>query len=143
MAAESNRKQIAALPFRIAAGGLAEVLLVTSRETGRWIIPKGWPMKSRKPHEAAAQEALEEAGVKGSVRKEPIGQYVYWKRKSDHFVLCRVDVFPLEVSEQLPTWREKGQRDARWFSPEDAAHHILEPDLASLILGLQDHLSKA
>ena len=93
-------------------------------------------MKSRKPHEAAAQEALEEAGVKGSVRKEPIGQYVYWKRKSDHFVLCRVDVFPLEVSEQLPTWREKGQREARWFSPEDAAHHILEPDLASLILGL-------
>ena len=58
-------------------------------------------------------------------------------------MLCRVDVFPLEVSEQLPTWREKGQREARWFSPEDAAHHILEPDLASLILGLQDHLSKA
>ena len=76
-------------------------------------------------------------------RPPALGRYVYWKRKSDHFVLCEVDVFPLQVSAQLEDWREKGQREARWFTPEDAAYRILELDLASLILGLPDHLSEA
>lgn len=140
---KDDQKQIAALPFRMGAEGRPEVLLVTSRETGRWIVPKGWPMKNLKPHEAAAQEAYEEAGVRGAISKQAIGRYVYWKRKSNHFILCHVDVFPLRVTEQLATWREKGQRETRWFTPEDAAYHILEPDLAALILRLPAHLQEA
>jgi 8-oxo-dGTP pyrophosphatase MutT (NUDIX family) len=113
---------------------------VTSRETKRWLIPKGWPMKGKKPHKAAAQEAVEEAGVKGEIKPKPLGHYDYWKRRAAHFDLCRVDVYPLEVSKQLSSWREKGQRDARWFEVEEAAHQVLEPALAQLILSLPESL---
>ena len=134
------RQQIAALPYRIADHGLIEVLLVTSRETGRWIIPKGWPMKNKKPHKAAAQEAAEEAGVKGTVAKTAIGRFRYWKRRTRDFVLCEVNVYPLKVSKQLKTWPERGQREVRWFSPEEAALHIDEPELAALVRDLPGHL---
>jgi 8-oxo-dGTP pyrophosphatase MutT (NUDIX family) len=127
--------QVAALPFRV-NDGRVEVLLVTSRETKRWLIPKGWPMKGKKPHKAAAREAEEEAGVKGSVKAQPIGHYDYWKRRTQHFDLCRVDVYPLQVSKQLKAWKEKGQRDARWFAVDEAAHHVMEPALADIILTL-------
>src|SRR5271154_6680552 len=102
--------QVAALPLRFDTGGVARVLLVTSRETGRWIIPKGWPMKGRARQEAAATEAREEAGLVGRPSKKPIGTYSYFKRGSAHFDICRVDVFLLEVDRQLKRWKEKGQR---------------------------------
>jgi 8-oxo-dGTP pyrophosphatase MutT (NUDIX family) len=136
---KSELCQVAALPFRV-KDGRVEVLLVTSRETKRWLIPKGWPMKGKKPHKAAEQEAVEEAGVKGDIKPEPLGHYDYWKRRAAHFDLCRVAVYPLEVSKQLKSWREKGQRDARWFAVEDAAHQVLEPALADLILSLPEHV---
>jgi 8-oxo-dGTP pyrophosphatase MutT (NUDIX family) len=138
-APKERHSQVAALPFRI-KDGKVEVLLVTSRETKRWLIPKGWPMKGKKPHKAAAQEAAEEAGVKGDIKQKPIGHYDYWKRRAAHFDLCRVDVYPLEVSKQLSSWREKGQRDARWFEVEEAAHQVLEPALAELIRSLPEHV---
>ena len=97
---QEELSQVAALPFRIKDGKI-EVLLVTSRETKRWLIPKGWPMKGKKPHKAAAQEAEEEAGVKGEIKNKPLGSYDYWKRRAAHFDLCRVNVYPLEVSKQL------------------------------------------
>ena len=134
------RQQIAALPYRIGDHGQVEVLLVTSRDTGRWVIPKGWPMKNKKPHKAAAQEAVEEAGVKGSVSNTPIGRYVYWKRRTRDFVLCEVNVYPLRVLKQLKTWPEQGQRQLRWFTPDEAAHQIEEPDLAELIRELPQHV---
>ena len=134
------RQQIAALPYRIGNEGALEVLLVTSRETGRWIIPKGWPMKNKKPHKAAAQEAVEEAGVKGTVASTPVGRYRYWKRRTRDFVLCEVNVYPLEVSKQLKTWPERGQRDVRWFTPDEAALHIDEPELAALVRDLPQRL---
>ena len=113
---------------------------MTSRDTGRWVIPKGWPMKNKKPHKAAAQEAVEEAGVKGSVSNTPIGRYVYWKRRTRDFVLCEVNVYPLRVLKQLKTWPEQGQRQLRWFTPDEAAHQIEEPDLAELIRELPQHV---
>ncbi|MET0744045.1 MAG: NUDIX hydrolase [Microvirga sp.] len=134
--------QVAALPFRIVDGAV-EVLLVTSRETKRWLIPKGWPMKGRKPHKAAAREAEEEAGVKGRIEGKPLGHYTYWKRRIVHFDLCRVDVYPLEVSKQLKSWKEKGQREARWFKVEEAADAVLEPALAWLIHRLPERIEKA
>jgi 8-oxo-dGTP pyrophosphatase MutT (NUDIX family) len=109
------RAQIAALPWRRDAESGIEVMLVSSRETKRWIIPKGWPIKGMKPHQAAAIEAMEEAGLEGKIEKEP------------------VDVYPLKVSKQRKSWPEKGQRVTRWFTAEDAADNVFEEELAALI----------
>ena len=129
------RAQVGALPVRRNHDG-TEVLLVTSRETRRWIIPKGWPMKGRKDHEAAAREAAEEAGVTGKVRKHPIGAYTYQKRLANRVELCRVMVYLLEVESQLSSWSERDQRKRQWFSLGQAADVVSEPKLASLILAL-------
>ena len=127
------RSQIAALPWRHGKKGL-EILLVSSRETKRWIIPKGWPMKGRKPHAAAAQEAKEEAGLLGKIVKEPIGHFHYVKNMRDGAAqLCRVDVFPLEVEKQRKSWPERDQRITRWFALEEAAELVREPELIALI----------
>jgi 8-oxo-dGTP pyrophosphatase MutT (NUDIX family) len=125
--------QFAALPYR-KVDGATQVLLATSRDTGRWVIPKGWPMKNRKPHEAAAQEALEEAGLKGKPGKKPVGSYQYWKRLKEHFVLVTVLVFPLEVTRQLKSFREAGVRRLEWVSPLEAARRVDEAGLASILL---------
>ncbi|MFE1603325.1 NUDIX hydrolase [Methylobacterium sp. ID0610] len=127
-------QQVAALPVRPTPDGDLEVLLVTSRETRRWIVPKGWPMKGRKPHRAAAIEACEEAGVIGPISKTPVGFYTYAKRLPDGGALpCRVAVYCLTVTKQLATWPEKGQRDVQWVSSEAAAVLVDEPELADLI----------
>ena len=126
------RLQYAALPFRLTPR--REVMLVSSRETKRWVIPKGWPMKGRKPHSAAAQEALEEAGLVGKIEKIALGSYHYIKlMRNGAGILCRVDVFPLEVQRQLKNWRERDERITRWFPVEDAAEAVREPELARLI----------
>lgn len=128
------RRQVGALPFRFGRDGKPKILLVTSRESRRWVIPKGWPMKGRKPFEAAAREAYEEAGLRGAIGKRPIGHYLYQKRlKNLDAVLCQVKVFPLEVRKQLKHFPEENQRDLRWFSPADAAEAVSEPGLAALI----------
>src|SRR5512145_805842 len=108
-APERARAQVAALPIRRAEDGALEVLLVTSRTTRRWIVPKGWPIKGLKDHDAAAREALEEAGVIGKVRKKPFGRYNYWKRMPDHFQLCNVTLYLLQVERQLEQWAEREQ----------------------------------
>jgi 8-oxo-dGTP pyrophosphatase MutT (NUDIX family) len=127
------RLQYACLPYRV-RGGQVEFMLVTSRETKRWVIPKGWPMEGKKPHASAAREALEEAGLLGQVGREPVGSYLYQKRlKGGTAVLCRVDVFPLAVKSQRKHWPEKGQRTLRWFSGEEAAESVDELELRDLI----------
>jgi 8-oxo-dGTP pyrophosphatase MutT (NUDIX family) len=129
-----KRVQYAALPFRRRPAAGTEVLLVTSRQTGRWIIPKGWPIKRKAPYAAAAQEALEEAGVVGRVRRRSIGSYQYEKRlKNGGAILCKVQVFPLEVERQQRTWAEKGKRKVKWFSPDKAAATVDEVVLRNII----------
>ena len=124
--------QYAALPYRRADE--LEILLVTSRETRRWVIPKGWPMKGRKPHAAAAQEALEEAGVLGRIEKQPMGFYQYYKRLAGGLERrCVVQVFPLEVERQLERWPEQHERESRWFSADLAAAAVDEAELSDLI----------
>jgi 8-oxo-dGTP pyrophosphatase MutT (NUDIX family) len=93
-------------------------------------------MKGRKDHQAAAIEALQEAGVAGKIRKRPIGAFTYQKRLIDRVEPCRVMVYILDVEKQLASWREKDQRRRKWFSQREAAERIAEPALASLILGL-------
>ena len=127
------RAQIAAMPVRRLASGAPEVMLVTSRTTQRWIVPKGWPIKGLTPAEAAAREAFEEAGLIGRILPEPAGRYTYWKRMSDHFILCDVTLYLLEVDRQLDTWPEQAQRRSQWFSLDDAADLVDEPELATAL----------
>jgi 8-oxo-dGTP pyrophosphatase MutT (NUDIX family) len=113
---QEPRVQFAALPFRLVEERL-EVLLITSRETRRWIIPKGWAEKGTKPHTMAAREAFEEAGVRGKVGKLPYGSYRYEKRLTEkRSVECQVTVFLLEVEQEMEDWPEKGERERRWLS---------------------------
>ena len=133
--------QYAALPFRLSGDDAIEIMLITSRETRRWILPKGWPIKGLKPHETAACEAFEEAGLIGRIMKRAIGSFQYQKRlKEGNSVTCEVEVFPLEVRQQRETWPEQHQRDGRWFSLPDAAALVEELDLSKTILELEAHM---
>lgn len=133
--------QIAALPWRIREGRL-EVLIITTRETRRWTIPKGWPMKGRTDPEAARIEAEQEAGVVGKTAKKPIGRYTYWKRREARFDLVRVVVHALEVTGSLETWKEMTQRELRWVVPKDAAIVVDEPELATLLRAFPKKVAK-
>ena len=93
-------------------------------------------MKGLKPHEAAAQEALEEAGLIGAIEKTPIGRYVYFKRREAHFDVCEVDVYLLNVERQAKTWRERGERQTEWFTLEEAAELVQEAGMAAILRDL-------
>lgn len=130
-------RQVAAIPFRLGEDGGIEVMLVTSRETKRFIVPKGWPMKGKSGRKAAAIEAEQEAGVTGKTLKEPAGTYSYWKRLAAGFVRVDVTVYLLAVTEERTDWRERRTRQRAWLSPRDAASLIDEPELATLLATLQ------
>jgi 8-oxo-dGTP pyrophosphatase MutT (NUDIX family) len=131
-------RQYAALPYRRRATGGIEVMLITSRDTGRWIIPKGWPEPELAPGHSAAQEAMEESGLVGKVSSKSIGRYRYSKRLEDGSTLsCSVDVFALEVEKQLRSWPERDQRRTRWFKPQEAAEAVQEPELAAIFRNLK------
>lgn len=132
-ASTGARMQYGALCWRESGAGL-EVLLITSRDTGRWIIPKGWPMSGIAPEAAAAQEAWEEAGVEGTVNPLCLGRYGYQKGISDSAqVPCAVAVYGLKVQRLAEKYPEASERTRRWFRPEDAAGLVAEAELARLI----------
>ena len=130
------RQQYAALCYRMKKKqGLLEVLVATSRDTGRWVIPKGWPMADKKAHQVAEREAFEEVGVKGKVEKEPLGYYSYQKTLANGLKIpVRVQVHALEVTECLKSFPEKGSRRLEWISCEEAATRVNEPELKTLFL---------
>jgi 8-oxo-dGTP pyrophosphatase MutT (NUDIX family) len=131
------RVQYAALPYRQKGRSSTEVLLVTSRDTGRWIIPKGWPLKGKRPHKAAAREAHEEAGVVGKINRRAIGSFSYAKRlKSGRVIVCEVKVFGLEVKQQEKSWPEKGEREVMWLSRTKAAKTVGDRALGAIIRAL-------
>lgn len=125
------------MPYRTEGTGIdapVRVLLVTSRGTRRWVIPKGNLTNGISAHAAAALEAEEEAGVRGLVCPTPIGSYRYRKRRANGASLMfDVDVFPLAVSQELPEWKESGQRERRWFTLPEAAEAVDESDLRDLM----------
>jgi len=132
-----TKKQYAALPWRYSGAG-REVLLISSRDTGRWVIPKGWPIKGLTPAQTAAREAYEEAGLGGQVSKKPIGAFEYGKRLNNGKVLpTKVEVFALEQMVQHRDWPEQGQRTLRWFSVPEAAEAVEEPELKDIIRKLE------
>jgi len=112
-----------------------EILLVTTRRTRRWIIPKGWPIKGLKPAKSAAREAFEEAGVRGRVAGKSIGRFTYDKQlgETGMRVPCEVRVFPLLVKRQSVTWPELEQRVVQWVAPSRAISLIREPELKALV----------
>lgn len=127
------RVQAAALPWRKTDTGI-EVLLVTSRGTGRWILPKGWPEGRETLWESAAREAMEEAGVEGRMARDELGRYFYGKQTGTGLRWrCEVAVFPLEVQREVKKWPEKKKRTRRWVNLAEACRMVEEPDLAELI----------
>jgi hypothetical protein len=116
-------------------GDRVEVLLITSRDTRRWVVPRGNPIRGCSPAEAAAREAFEEAGIRGVVSMEPLGSYRYEKRRPlGRSVPAEVQIFAMDVTEEFEEWPEMRERERRWFGPKEAAAAVAEPDLASLIL---------
>ena len=131
------KTQVGALAWRYSGGG-REVLLISSRDTGRWVIPKGWPIKGLSLAQSAAREAYEEAGLGGQVSKSPIGEFEYGKRLDNGSVQpCKVDVFALEQMIQHQAWPEQGQRKLQWFPVAEAAEAVQEPGLKTIIRKFQ------
>ena len=132
-------EQIAALPLHWDKKGQVRVLMVTSRDTGRWVMPKGWEMDGKKPWRAAEIEALEEAGARGYIGSEQIGTYSYNKILDDGTALpCTVRVYPMIVEKLKRRWKERKQRKRRWFTPSAAARRVREPELSALLLTLRN-----
>lgn len=135
--------QYGVIPVRRAADGSLEILLITSRDTGRWVVPRGNPIPGKTPAESAAQEAYEEAGIIGSVEPKPIGLYSYEKRRRLGIAVpAVVHLFRMKVAEERDEWPEKGQRERRWFAAEEAAAAVHEDELARLIRRTAQDLSR-
>ena len=114
--------------------GTGRVLLITSRGSGRWIIPKGWPMTGRTLAEAALQEAWEEAGVRTDRPLRELGSYRYRKKQDRGFgIPVEARIFAVEVSGLADKFPEAGQRRRRWFAPAQAADLVDEPELKALL----------
>ncbi|WP_143741534.1 NUDIX hydrolase [Pleomorphomonas diazotrophica] len=116
--------------------------MITTRDSGRWILPKGWPIKGLKRHESAETEAMEEAGLIGSAAQKPIGRFTYVKQFPKRQEKVLVDVFPLAIERQLDDWQEKGQREVRFFNPVDAAALVSDTGVGDLILSFFVDLAK-
>lgn len=129
------RTQFGAICFRVVEGE-TQILMITSRTSRRWIIPKGWPMVDVTPADAAATEAFEEAGVEGKVYNLCLGLYSYVKAvdKGDDLP-CAVSVFPLRVKTVHKVWPESKERTRKWFSLKKAAARVREPELRKIIKG--------
>ncbi|MEA3047950.1 MAG: uncharacterized protein QOJ53_2282, partial [Sphingomonadales bacterium] len=127
--------QYGVLPYRVDAEGKVEILLITSKERRRWVVPKGNPIPFFLNYESAAREAFEEAGVEGRIATAPIGAFRYEKRRrAGGPAAAIVSVYPLLVTRQAADWPERGQRELRWFSQAEAADAVDEPELAVIIL---------
>jgi 8-oxo-dGTP pyrophosphatase MutT (NUDIX family) len=130
------RVQYGALPYRFTPMAALEILVVTTRQSRRWIVPKGWPIKRLTPSKSAAREAFEEAGVRGKIGARAIGVFRYKKttaEKNGADPDYEVKIFPLLVRRQSAAWPEYGQRVVQWVDPEKAISLIREPELKTIV----------
>jgi len=133
-----SRRQSAALPM-LGTGAALRVVLVTSRETKRWVVPKGWIEPREPPHRSAAREAFEEAGLQGEAAAEPLGTYAYPKRlASGAVIMTEVLVYRFRVTRLLHDWPERRERVRRLFTPDAAASLVAEPGLSELLRALRE-----
>jgi 8-oxo-dGTP pyrophosphatase MutT (NUDIX family) len=138
MLASEIVEQSAAVCVRTRASGEIEVLLITTRSTGRWCIPKGWPIKGLKPHQVAEREAWEEAGIKGKAKKKPLSYYTYLKLLDDgSSVPSLVSVHLLKTSAVADEYPEASERVREWVTPPEAARRVQEPELKGIFSGMQ------
>ena len=135
--------QSGVLPWRLKGRKKAEVLLVTGRRSGRWMIPKGWPMPGKTLADSAAQEAFEEAGIEGKVDEQPIGTFRHVKQ---HLLFGEMEVdiqvHSFAVRRELSSWPEKGERNRKWFACDDAATKVDSEELGSMIRAFGKALKK-
>lgn len=132
--------QIAALPFIYVEDDLL-ICLITSRETKRMVIPKGWPKLGVSSSKMAATEASEEAGLKGDIFKKPIGTYNYRKKLHTFAnITCEVKIYPLYVTHQLLEFPENQQRSLHWFNPKQASEKVEEPEFAEILINIEEKL---
>nr|WP_255569325.1 NUDIX hydrolase [Neoroseomonas alba] len=125
------------MPIRERDGEI-HVMLITTRGRGHWVIPKGWAEKGVAPHDLAAREAYEEAGLLGRAQEEPLGVYCSRKRlPNGRRVTCQVEVYALAVEARAEDWPERGQRRKRWVPAEEAAELVFDPGLADFLQGLR------
>jgi 8-oxo-dGTP pyrophosphatase MutT (NUDIX family) len=130
--------QVAALCWRKHRDRI-EVLLITSRDTGRWVLPKGWAMNGLAGHEAAAVEAWEEAGVEGKVTAEALGFFGYDKMLTPDLAHpCMVSVYPMRVATLARRFPERKERRRKWFFAGKAAGKVQEPELRALLKAIDD-----
>lgn len=130
---EPPRRQVGALVWRFEKSVL-QVLLVNSRDTGRYVIPKGWCEKKLTDRQAAANEAYEEAGIRGLVTQEPIGEFAYNKIIGPGFAVpCIIAVYSMEAITELTSWPEMNERQRNWLTLDQAAAKVNEPELKILI----------
>ena len=128
------RVQYGALPYRFTPMAALEILIVTTRQSRRWIVPKGWPIKRLTPSKSAAREAFEEAGVRGKIGVRAIGNFRYKKTgQNGADPDYEVKIFPLLVRRQSATWPEPGQRVVQWVDPEKAISLIREPEMKAIV----------
>jgi ADP-ribose pyrophosphatase YjhB (NUDIX family) len=125
--------QIGVIPLVACPDGVTRVVLVTSRGSGRWTIPKGNPISGLSAHKSAAREAFEEAGLVGKTAKKPLGSYRFWKRREDHWTLAAVDVHVMRVDERKAAFKEAGERSTGLFTLDEAAGLVVEPGLKTLL----------
>ena len=137
--------QYGALPYRFTGAAALEVLIVTTRQSKRWIIPKGWPIKGLTPSKSAAREAFEEAGVIGRIGGRSIGRFRYRKADNDGDAEaeCEVEVFPLMVKRQSAIWPESHQRVVQWVDPEKAISLIGEVELKAVVAAFAKRVAAA
>lgn len=126
--------QYGTIAWRRDEDGAVRILLITSRDTRRWVVPRGNAIAGLSPAESGAQEAFEEAGVRGTVSEEPVGSYRYQKRRRNGAAIpAEVLLFSLQVAQELADWPERRQRERRWFAPAEAAGAVEEPELKALL----------
>jgi 8-oxo-dGTP pyrophosphatase MutT (NUDIX family) len=132
-----RRLQVAALCYRPTEQG-KDVLMITSRGTGRWILPKGWPISGKDGAESALQEAWEEAGVKSArIEGEPIGHYNYLKLQDNGSAEpVQTLVYIARVTNLAEDYPERHERQRKWMKAEAAANLVHEPQLQALLRGL-------
>ena len=133
LARKQELRQVGALPLLVNDDGGVEVVLVTARGSGRWIIPKGNPIRGLAPHEVAAREALEEAGLVGHVGKRCIGTFKFDRMRNGRDTTCRVDVYALKVERQMQIWTELHERAVLRCNVKTALSLVSMPNLATLI----------
>ena len=117
-------EQAGAIPVRS-----GRICLVTSRHTGRWVVPKGKIERGKTAERTAVQEAWEEAGVRGTLAEEPVGTYRYQKFGQ----LYRVTLFLMHVSEVHSQWPEMAERKRRWIKLSEAVEQVEKRDLRAVI----------